>query len=99
MWKIVCYVLFKQFLLDDLRLLFSFSLIESLIYLGISVFSAVCIIVVSVGVGEGVGVGVDVDVGVGVGLGVNVGVGVGQGVGIISLYDIINLILINDMLI
>ena len=33
------------FLLDDLRFLFSFSLIESLIYLGISVFSAVCIIV------------------------------------------------------
>ena len=29
----------------DLRLLFSFSLIESLIYVGISVFSAVCIIV------------------------------------------------------
>ena len=35
----------SSFLLDDLRLLFSFSLIESLIYLGISVFSAVCIIV------------------------------------------------------
>ena len=35
----------SNFLLDDLRLLFSFSLIESLIYLGISVFSAVCIIV------------------------------------------------------
>ena len=35
----------SSFLLNDLRLLFSFSLIESLIYLGISVFSAVCIIV------------------------------------------------------
>ena len=35
----------SSFLLDDLRLLFSFSLIESLIYLGISVFSMVCIIV------------------------------------------------------
>ena len=35
----------SSFLLDDLRLFFSFNLIESLIYLGISVFSAVCIIV------------------------------------------------------
>ena len=35
----------SSFLLDDLRLFFSFYLIESLIYLGISVFSAVCIIV------------------------------------------------------
>ena len=35
----------SSFLLDKLRLFFSFSLIESLIYLGISVFSAVCIIV------------------------------------------------------
>ena len=35
----------SSFLLNDLRLLFSFSLIESLIYLGISVFSSVCIIV------------------------------------------------------
>ena len=36
----------SSFLLDDLRLFFSFNLIESLIYLGISVFSAVCIIVI-----------------------------------------------------
>ena len=35
----------SSFLLDDLRLFFSFNLIESIIYLGISVFSAVCIIV------------------------------------------------------
>ena len=35
----------SSFLLDDLRLLFSFSLIESLIYLGISVFNAIYIIV------------------------------------------------------
>ena len=35
----------SSFLLDDLRLFFSFNLIESLIYLGILVFSAVCIIV------------------------------------------------------
>ena len=35
----------SSFLLDDLRLFFSFNLIESLIYLGISVFSAVYIIV------------------------------------------------------
>ena len=35
----------SSFLLDDLILFFSFNLIESLIYLGISVFSAVCIIV------------------------------------------------------
>ena len=34
----------SSFLLDDLRLLFSFNLIKSLVYLGISVFSAVCII-------------------------------------------------------
>ena len=33
----------SSFLLDDLRLFFSFSLIESFIYLGISVSSAVCI--------------------------------------------------------
>ena len=35
----------SSFLLDYLRLFFSFSLIESIIYLGISVFSNVCIIV------------------------------------------------------
>ena len=35
----------SSFLLDDLRLFFSFNLIESIIYLGISVFSEVCIIV------------------------------------------------------
>ena len=35
----------SSFLLDDLRLFFSFNLFESFIYLGISVFSAVCIIV------------------------------------------------------
>ena len=35
----------SSFLLDDLRLCFSFNVIESLIYLRISVFSAVCIIV------------------------------------------------------
>ena len=35
----------SSFLLDDLRLFFSFNLIELLIYLGISVLSDVCVIV------------------------------------------------------
>ena len=35
----------SSFLLDDLRLFFSFNLIKILIYLGILVFSTICIIV------------------------------------------------------